>query len=104
MTKLRYNKDVLATVVKPNLQSAITNIQNAINVSQISIPNDFSQYNYLVNLHSLLVTKKNELTNCESWLNQSMSDTDQTLEELESQTKALEEIKIIEKNNSVIIL
>lgn len=104
MTKLKYNKDVLATLVKPNLQNAIANIQNAINVSQISVPSDFSQYNYLVSLHSLLVTEKNKLTNCESWLNQSMADTDQTLEELENQTRALEDIKIIEKNNSVIIL
>lgn len=104
MSKLKYNYNILNEIVKPNLENAINEMQATINASKMSIPRDFSHYSYLQNLPSIFISSKAKLSNCETWLINSINDINSTLEQIEQDTKNLEEIKLIEKNNSVIIL
>ncbi len=103
MTKLVYDKEKLINVVKPNLQNAISDIQKALDASNFSIPSDFTQYNYLANLDSNISINKTKLNSCERWLSQAISEVDRTLEEIENSASVLEEPKIVEKANTVII-
>lgn len=104
MSKLKYNYGILNEIVKPNLQNAISEMQATINASKMNIPRDFSQYSYLQNLQSVFISSKSKLSSCETWLINSLNDINNTLEQIEQETKNLEGIKLVEKNNSVVII
>ena len=103
MAKLYYKSDSIKDSIMPNIINAKSHlIASGNKANGLSVPNDFSNRTFLINLPNKIKKLENSCENINLWLNKSIQAIDMASSEVETKFNGIEVEVIPLRNESII--